>query len=107
MQDEEKILPANGIYAVSAAIVAPDQQHLPAHTMQGMMSVGFRPTVDGKKRVIEVNLFNFNENIYDQHLLVFVEKYLREEIKFNSLPELIAQIDQDKRDTLDFFQQKA
>jgi riboflavin kinase/FMN adenylyltransferase len=64
------------------------------------MSIGFRPTVDGKKRVIEVNLFDFAEEIYDQTLRVYVKKYLREEIKFDSLDELVKQIDQDKIDSL-------
>jgi riboflavin kinase/FMN adenylyltransferase len=67
---------------------------------KGMMSIGFRPTVDGKKRVVEVNIFDFNEEIYDQELRVYVKKYLREEIKFNSLDELVKQIDQDKVESL-------
>ena len=65
-----------------------------------MMSIGFRPTVDGSKRVIEVNIFDFNKEIYDQTLKVFVKKYLREEIKFEGLEELIKQIDQDKIESL-------
>jgi riboflavin kinase/FMN adenylyltransferase len=68
--------------------------------LKGMMSIGFRPTVDGKKRVIEVNIFDFNQEIYDQTLKVFVKKYLREEIKFNNLDELVEQIDQDKINSL-------
>jgi riboflavin kinase/FMN adenylyltransferase len=50
--------------------------------------------------VIEVNIFNFNEDIYGQLLRVYVKKYLREEIKFNSLDELVKQIDQDKIESL-------
>jgi riboflavin kinase/FMN adenylyltransferase len=69
--------------------------------MKGMMSVGFRPTVDGKKRVIEVNIFDFDEDIYDQVLKVYVKKYLREERKFDSLEALVKQIDQDKIDSLE------
>ncbi len=65
-----------------------------------MMSIGFRPTVDGKKRVIEVNIFDFNKEIYDQELRVYVKKYLREEVKFDSLDELVKQIDQDKVESL-------
>jgi riboflavin kinase/FMN adenylyltransferase len=66
-----------------------------------MMSIGFRPTVDGKKRVIEVNIFDFDEEIYDQTLKVFVKKYLREEKKFDGLEALVKQIDQDKIDSLE------
>ena len=65
-----------------------------------MMSIGFRPTVDGKQRVIEVNIFDFDEEIYGQHLKVYVKKYLREEVKFDGLEALVKQIDQDKIDSL-------
>jgi riboflavin kinase/FMN adenylyltransferase len=50
--------------------------------------------------VVEVNLFDFNNEIYGQTLKVYVKKYLREEIKFNSLEDLVKQIDQDKIDSL-------
>lgn len=53
-----------------------------------------------KKRVIEVNIFDFDKDIYDQVLKVFVKKYLRKEIKFDGLEPLIKQIDQDKIDSL-------
>ena len=111
--DEEKIVPGYGIYAVYAQLVnsekgivngAPGDTYSPStihHSrFKGMMSIGFRPTVDGKKRVIEVNIFDFNEEIYDQSLKVYVKKYLREEIKFDGLESLVKQIDQDKIDSL-------
>lgn len=90
---DEKILPGNGIYAVYAKTA----DGLPR---KGMMSIGFRPTVDGKQRVVEVNLFDFNEEIYDQELQVTVKKYLREEIKFNGLDELVAQMGKDRISSL-------
>jgi riboflavin kinase/FMN adenylyltransferase len=93
VMDEEKIVPGNGIYAVYAR---PSGGEL----HKGMMSIGFRPTVDGKSRVIEVNLFDFSEDIYDKVLTVYVKKYLREEIKFDGLESLVKQIDQDKLDSL-------
>jgi riboflavin kinase/FMN adenylyltransferase len=109
--DDEKITPSNGIYAVYAEVkgeksdikreTATSPPVITSHSrLKGMMSIGFRPTVDGKKRVIEVNIFNFNEDIYGQLLRVYVKKYLREEIKFNSLDELVKQIDQDKIESL-------
>ncbi|HNR15517.1 MAG TPA: bifunctional riboflavin kinase/FAD synthetase [Chitinophagaceae bacterium] len=94
INDEEKIIPGNGIYAVYA------QPEGYSEKLKGMMSIGFRPTVDGKKRVVEVNIFDFDKEIYDQTLKVFVKKYLREEVKFNGLDELVKQIDQDKVDSL-------
>ena len=92
--NEEKLIPANGIYAVYV------QTENTTDRLKGMMSIGFRPTVDGKKRVIEVNLFDFDKEIYDQTLKVFLKKYLREEVKFNNLEELVKQIDQDKVESL-------
>lgn len=92
--DEEKISPGNGIYAVYAQPEGYDER------LKGMMSIGFRPTVDGKKRVIEVNIFDFDKEIYDQSLKVYVKKYLRAELKFNSLEELVSQIGQDKIESL-------
>jgi riboflavin kinase/FMN adenylyltransferase len=65
-----------------------------------MMSIGFRPTVDGKKRVIEVNIFDFDKEIYGETIRVYVKKYLRPEIKFNSLDELAKQIGLDKIESL-------
>jgi riboflavin kinase / FMN adenylyltransferase len=94
IKDDEKITPGNGIYAVYAQ---PDGYTEP---LKGMMSIGFRPTVNGQKRVIEVNIFAFDKEIYGQQLKVYVKKYLREEIKFSGLEALVKQIDQDKIDSL-------
>jgi riboflavin kinase / FMN adenylyltransferase len=90
--DEEKIALGNGIYAVMVEVGG--------EMKKGMMSSGFRPTVDGKKKVVEVNIFDFNKDIYGDVIRVYVKKYLRPEIKFNSLEELVKQIDQDKIDSL-------
>jgi riboflavin kinase/FMN adenylyltransferase len=92
--DEEKIIPGNGIYAVYAQTSDSTVQ------LKAMMSIGFRPTVDGKKRVVEVNIFDFDREIYGETLKVYVKKYLREEVKFNNLDDLVKQIDQDKVDSL-------
>ncbi|MEN9549483.1 MAG: hypothetical protein RIR12_2074 [Bacteroidota bacterium] len=92
--DDEKITPGNGIYAVYALPLGYDTP------LKAMMSIGFRPTVGGKKRVIEVNIFDFEKDIYGQQLKVFVKKYLREEKKFDGLAALVKQIDQDKADSL-------
>lgn len=94
IEDPEKLVPGNGIYAVYAF---PENHREP---LKGMMSIGLRPTVDGKNRVIEVNIFDFNREIYDEVLKVQVHQYLREERKFDSLQALVVQIDQDKVDSL-------
>lgn len=94
VEDPEKITPGNGIYAVYAL---PEGEEKP---LKGMMSIGFRPTVDGKTRVIEVNIFDFNREIYEEKLQVFVHKYLREEKKYESLEALVTQIKLDKENSL-------
>jgi riboflavin kinase/FMN adenylyltransferase len=94
VEDSEKIVPGNGIYAVYA-----QPQHYD-RALKGMMSIGFRPTVDGKNRVIEVNLFGFDEDIYDQQLTVYVHRYLRSEKKFENLPALVEQLHIDKANSL-------
>jgi riboflavin kinase/FMN adenylyltransferase len=92
--NDEKLIPGNGIYAVFVQLAGTDKE------MKGMMSIGFRPTVDGKKRVAEVNIFDFDQEIYGQTLKVTLFKYLREEIKFDSLDELVKQMGRDKVESL-------
>ncbi len=90
--DDEKIALGDGIYAVYAAVEG--------KTYKGMMSIGFRPTVNGKVRVTEVNIFDFDKEIYDQRIRVIVKKYLRSEVKFNGLEELKEQLHKDKENSL-------
>ena len=103
MNDEEKIVPGNGIYAVYVKVEsesAVERKPAVAPTYKGMMSIGFRPTMDGSHRVIEVNIFDFDERIYGRILRVYVKKYLRAEEKFNNLDDLVAQIAKDKIESL-------
>lgn len=88
IQDEHKLVPANGVYAVDV--------QLGNRNLKGMMNIGIRPTVDGTKRVIEVNVFNFDEDIYGETLKVTLKKNLRLEVKFAGLDELKAQLAKDK-----------
>ena len=90
VQNEQKLIPANGVYAVKIAIKGRDDH------FTGMMNIGVRPTVDGSTRVIEVNIFDFDEMIYDSTLTITLVKYLRREIKFVGLDELKAQLVKDK-----------
>ena len=90
--DEEKIVLGDGIYAVYV--------DFRGKSFKAMMSIGFRPTINGKKRVVEVNLFDFEEEIYGQVLRISVKKYLRSEVKFNGLEELKMQLHKDKEESL-------
>lgn len=92
--DDNKLIPGNGVYAVE--ISRPEQ----GARLQGMMNIGVRPTVDGTKRVIEVNIFDFDETIYGETLTVHVHQRLRSEVKFSGLDALKAQLAADKEAAL-------
>ena len=94
VESAEKLIPGNGIYAVELEI-----KNRPAR-LKGMMSIGIRPTIGGTDRVIEVNIFDFNEDIYGATVRVYIRKYLRSEVKFNGLEALVEQLGKDKEDTL-------
>jgi riboflavin kinase / FMN adenylyltransferase len=87
IEDEHKLIPANGVYAVDVL--------LGTRTLKGMMNIGFRPTVDGKKRTIEVNIFDFDEDIYGQELTITLKNNLRLEVKFDGLDALKTQLAKD------------
>ena len=95
----EKLTPSDGIYAVEAALL-PQTSLFDGPRIKGMMSIGLRPTIDGKHRTIEVNLFDFDQDIYGKELRVFVKKYLRPELRFNGLDQLKTAIAKDKVDAL-------
>ncbi|MGE5425120.1 MAG: riboflavin kinase, partial [Syntrophothermus sp.] len=62
----------------------------------GMANIGIRPTLDQHVLTIEVNLFDFNGNIYGKEIEVFFIERIRDERKFAGLPELKQQISLDK-----------
>jgi riboflavin kinase/FMN adenylyltransferase len=90
INDEEKLIPSNGVYAVRVK-----GQCFQNHILDGMMNIGVRPTVDGHKKVIEVNIFDFDEDIYEQTITVMVYDYIRGEVKFNGLDALKEQLKKD------------
>jgi riboflavin kinase / FMN adenylyltransferase len=61
-----------------------------------MMNIGVRPTVDGTKRTIEVNIFDFDEDIYNTSIQVYFHHFLRGEQKFSGLDALKEQLANDK-----------
>ncbi len=96
-----KIVPCDGIYAVEAAIGSDSiVKQTVSGNLKGMMSIGVRPTIGVSKRTIEVNLFDFDQDIYGKTLRVFLISYLRPEEKFPDLDSLTRQIDQDKINAL-------
>lgn len=96
---EDKLVPADGIYAVEAELGSYHEEcnaFVPVSHHKGMMSIGIRPTIGDHKRMIEVNLFHFNNDIYGRTMRVYVKAYLRQEIRFNTLDELKHQIGLDE-----------
>lgn len=88
LRDRFKLIPANGVYAVRCRIAG--------ETFGGMMNIGINPSIAGKGFSIEVNLFDFNRDIYGQDLEVAVIARLREEKKFQNLEELARYLHADK-----------
>ena len=69
---------------------------------KGMMNIGLRPTLDnGSKLSMEVNIFDFNEDVYHQQLQVFFIQQIRDEQKFNGIDALIEQLNRDKLKVLE------
>ena len=83
-----KLIPKNGVYLISTII----NQKI----IFGMMNIGIKPTTNENTKSIEVNLFDFNQDLYDKNITVYIKQFLREEIKFDSLNELKLQIEKDK-----------
>ncbi|NCI47049.1 bifunctional riboflavin kinase/FAD synthetase [Sediminibacterium soli] len=92
---EEKLVPSNGVYAVT--VKTED-----GHQHGGMMNIGIRPTIDGSTRVIEVNIFDFDRDIYGQELVVSLHRYIRGEVKFSGLDALKQQLSEDRIDAMRF-----
>ena len=91
--DDLKIIPAHGVYSVN--VMVDDQQYL------GLLSIGVRATVTNSAELrVEVNILDFNEDIYGKTIhLEFLDK-IRDEKKFNGLDELVEAMNQDKAHTI-------
>ena len=88
--DAYKLIPRDGVYAVRVSF---ENRHF-----GGMLSIGNNPTVNGQFRTIEVYLFDFEGDLYDKTLTVSFVAYLREQVKYPGLPQLIAQLEHDETD---------
>jgi len=100
IENKNKLIPENGIYAVTLEIGDYSQNDGKAFVSQslhnGMMSIGIRPTIEDNRRTIEVNIFDFNKDIYGRIVRVYVKYYLRNEEKFDTMEELRNQIYRDE-----------
>src|SRR5690606_6462486 len=93
LSDEEKLVPANGIYAVR--VYVHEQQ------FQGMLYIGTKSTVPSGGNVsIEVHIFDFTKDIYHEEIAIELVAFVREDATFDSLEALTETIREDQRMTL-------
>lgn len=87
--DSDKLIPCDGVYAVRV--------HLEGQEYGGMLSIGYRPTLDnGPDRSIEVHIFHFSADIYHHPMRLSFVRRTRPELKFDSMDELIEQLHRDE-----------
>lgn len=83
-----KLIPGQGVYASTVTIEG--------KTYKGMTNIGYRPTIDSDHLTIEVNIFDFDQDIYSQEItLSFIDR-IRDEKRFASLGDLQLQLASDK-----------
>lgn len=97
VKEEYKLIPANGVYVVSALIDGKDEE--------GMMNIGVRPTIDGSSLSIEVHFLNLEKDLYGREIRVNVHHRLRDEQKFESFDALKQQLFTDRDNSIAYFKQ--
>ncbi|SHF07784.1 bifunctional riboflavin kinase/FAD synthetase [Pedobacter caeni] len=95
LEETYKLIPSDGIYAVTV--------DMGTESYKGMAYIGQRPTINGMTRNIEVNIFDFNKEIYGQNITMTFLEFLRHDVKFTGLEALKIQLQKDKEDTLSYF----
>lgn len=99
VNDVRKLLPAAGVYAVTVEIEGTSKE------LKAMLYIGARPTFVNmsETKSIEVNIFDFDEDIYQKKIKVNFKNYIREEQKFDSPSKLATQLNKDKQVILNWF----
>ncbi len=86
-----------GVFAVKVKLVDSQQEFF------GVANIGVRPTVDGVNALLEAHLLNFNQDIYGKIIIVTILHKIRNEVKFANIEQLKNQLQQDIKNTQDFF----
>lgn len=115
IHETHKLIPAYGIYAVEVEIYPCTTEIKTGHYFQpepervakGMCYIGTRPTVDGMSRKIEVNLLDFNDDLYTKTVRVKFLEFIRHDQWFESLELMQEQIKKDETAIRSFFEQYA
>jgi len=96
VEDPDKLVPLDGVYAVKVTVE--EQEHI------GMLYIGNRPTINnGKNKTIEVNIINFDADIYDRFMRITFVKRVRPDMKFGSKEKLIEQLHKDREAVIEIF----
>jgi riboflavin kinase / FMN adenylyltransferase len=95
IEENYKLIPGDGIYAVNVKVDAGSPISL-----KGMAYIGNRPTINGMSRNIEVNIFDFNHDIYRQYITIEFLHFIRGDIRFDNIEALKEQIANDKQSAL-------
>jgi riboflavin kinase/FMN adenylyltransferase len=96
LEENFKLVPQNGVYIVKSVINS--------KSVSGMMNIGFNPTVEGKNQTIEINYFDFDEDLYNKKITVSILERIRSEVKFDSVAHLKEQLEKDKNTALAYFE---
>jgi riboflavin kinase/FMN adenylyltransferase len=96
IEEDYKLIPNNGVYIAKSV--------LNGKTIFGMMNIGTRPTVDGTKQTIEINFFDFKQDLYGQKITISLLHRMRSEQKFESIEALKNQLGIDKKTALAFIE---
>lgn len=96
--EKYKLIPADGIYAVYV--------FLQNKRYGGMLYIGNRPTLAGRNKTIEVNIFDFDRNIYGEKLTISFLERIRGDMTLNSLDELTSQLEKDRTSALTVLQKQ-
>jgi riboflavin kinase/FMN adenylyltransferase len=94
-------IPKTGVYAVRFQVKG--------DWYNGVCNIGYKPTFNQERKepTIEVNIFEFNQDIYGEQAVVVFERRIRAEKKFNEINELISQIKKDKEEAIEYFAEKS
>ncbi|SFT53894.1 riboflavin kinase / FMN adenylyltransferase [Algoriphagus locisalis] len=87
--NDYKLIPKDGVYAVEALVNG--------SLYKAMLNIGNRPTVNGTQKTVEANLFDFQGDLYDKQITIYLKAFLREEQKFDGLEALKQQLFQDQK----------
>lgn len=98
--EDLKLIPASGVYAVRVHVDGV------GGTMNGIMNIGVRPTFGGDKISLEVNILDFNGDIYGRIIDVSFVSRMRDERKFGSPDELASQLAKDRMDAVKILERK-